>query len=317
MRHISIPCVTITEGLAAAKTGQTVLVSPGTYTEQLTITQNVTIASTLKNQAVVQPPSAMTADTNGLFTLVNVGGGANSVSIVNMGVSGPGPGGCDSINYGVFVTNANATIIGNNVASIRDTPYSGCQNGVAIRFGEQALSFVGHTGTIAYNTISDYQKGGIVVDGAGTNVNVLGNIVTGQNLAAVNGQNGIQISRGAIGLVNGNTATGNIYGTSLALDSADGILLYDVVGGVTVTNNIVSGNDEGIGLYSDGPTATNVVIKNNTANKNAVLGIHIDANSSRQHHLHEHSPEQCCGRLSRRETEARPPTIGDSRRRTH
>jgi hypothetical protein len=227
----------------------------------------------------------MTADSNGLFTLVNVGGGATSVSIVNMGVSGPGPGGCGSINYGVFVTNANAIIIGNNVVSIRDTPYSGCQNGIAIRFGSQGLSFVGHTGLIAYNTISDYQKGGIVVDGAGTNVNVLGNIVTGQNLAAVNGQNGIQISRGALSLVNGNTATGNIYGTSLALDSADGILLYDVVGGVTATNNTVSGNDEGIGLYTDttnytSQTATNETIQYNQAINNVYLGIHIDPFSS-------------------------------------
>ena len=52
------------------------------------------------------------------------------------------------------------------------------------------------------------------------------------------------------------------------------------MGGVTVTNNMVTGNDEGIGVYSDGPTATNVVIKNNTASRNAVLGIHIDANST-------------------------------------
>ena len=278
----AIPCKTITEGLAAAKAGQTVLVNSGTYTEQVTIAQNVTLASVLKNTAVVQAPSVLTADSNGLTTLVTVGGGATNASVVNMGVSGPGPSSCGSINYGVFVANASATIVGNNVLSIRDNPYSGCQNGVAIRFGSQGLGFVGHTGTIAYNTVTDYQKGGIVVDGAGTNVSVLGNLVTGQNQAGVNGQNGIQISRGALSLVNNNTATNNLYAnpaTPLNI-SADGILIYDIVGGVTVTNNIVTGNDEGIGVYSDGPAATNVVIKNNTASKNAVLGIHIDANST-------------------------------------
>jgi parallel beta-helix repeat protein len=276
----AVPCRTITEGLAAANTGQTVLVNSGSYTEQVSITQNITLASTLKNTAIVQAPAALTADSNGLFTLVNVGGGATA-TIVNMGVSGPGSSGCDSINYGVFVTNANATIVGNKVMSIRDTPYSGCQNGIAIRFGSKALGFVGHTGTIAYNTISDYQKGGIVVDGIGTNVNVVSNVVTGQNIPAVNGQNGIQISRGAFSLVNGNTVNGSVYGTSLASVSADGILLYDVVGGVTVTNNTVSGNDEGIGIYTDTTnytteTATNVTIQNNQAINNVYLGIHID-----------------------------------------
>jgi hypothetical protein len=277
-----IPCLTITEGLAAAKAGQTVLVNPGTYIEQFNITQNITLASATKNTAVVQAPAVLTADSNGLTTLVEVGGSATNVSIVNMAVSGPGPSSCGSINYGVFVTNANATIVGNRALSIRDNPYSGCQNGVAIRFGSQGLGFVGHTGTIAYNTIGDYQKGGIVVDGAGTNVSVVGNLVTGQNQAGVNGQNGIQISRGALGLVNTNTVSNNLYAspaTPLNV-SADGILIYDIVGGVTVTNNTVTGNDEGIGIYSDTTAATNVAITNNAVNTNAVLGIHVDANSS-------------------------------------
>ena len=120
------------------------------------------------------------------------------------------------------------------------------------------------------------------MDGAGTNVNVLGNLVTGQNQTLINGQNGIQMSRGALGLVNNNTVSDNIYAnpaTPLNV-SADGILLYDITGGVTVGNNTVTGNDEGIGIYSDATAATNAVVENNTANENAVLGIHVDANST-------------------------------------
>ena len=276
----AIPCITITEGLTTAKAGQTVLVNSGSYSEQLTITQNVTLASALKNTAVVQAPPVLTADANGLTTLLEVGGGATSVAIVNMGVRGPGPAEA-LLNYGVYVTSANATIVGNQVQSIRDATYSGGQHGIAIRFGSQASGFVGHTGSIAYNTVGDYQKGGIVVDGAGTNVNVLGNLVTGQNQTLINGQNGIQMSRGALGLVNNNTVSDNIYAnpaTPLNV-SADGILLYDITGGVTVGNNTVTGNDEGIGIYSDATAATNAVVENNTANENAVLGIHVDANS--------------------------------------
>jgi len=282
----AIPCKTITEGLAAAKSGQTVLVNPGTYTEQITITQNVTLASTTKNTAIVQAPAVLVPDPDLLSSgtsagqqtvLVNISGGATSAAIVNMGVRGPGPTSCGSIGYGVFVANANAIIAGNQVLEIRDNPYGGCQNGVAIRIGSQVFGFVGHTGTIAYNTVADYDKGGIVVDGAGTNVSVVGNVVTGQNTPSVSGQNGIQISRGALGAVTNNVVLNNLYAspaTPLNM-SADGILVYDITSGVTVTNNTVTGNDEGIGIYSDTNAATNVTVENNTVTKN-IVGIHTD-----------------------------------------
>ena len=277
----AIPCKTITEGLAAAKAGQTVLVKSGTYAEQLSIVKNVTLASILKNAAVIQAPAVLVPDSvNGFTAIVNVTGAVTDASIVNMGVRGPGPSSCGSITYGVFVANANATIVGNQVLTIRDNPFSGCQNGVAIRFGSRGLGFVGHTGMIAYNTVMDYNKGGIVVDGDGTNVSVVGNFIAGQNQTGVSGQNGIQISRGALGLVDGNTVSYNRYGDTPATQSAAGILVYNIVGGVTVTNNVLTGNDEGIGVYSDAPTATNVIIKNNTVSNNTVLGIHVDANSS-------------------------------------
>jgi hypothetical protein len=61
--------------------------------------------------------------------------------------------------------------------------------------------------------------------------------------------------------------------------SADGILVYDITNGVTVTNNTVTGNDEGIGIYSDTNAATNVTVENNTVTKN-IVGIHTDMFSS-------------------------------------
>jgi parallel beta-helix repeat protein len=283
------PCKTIAEGLSAAKTGQTVLVNPGSYAEQITITQNVTLASITKNTAVIRAPAvlvpdpelyATTTSTGQQTVLVNITGGATNVSVVNMGVRGPGPSSCGSIGYGIYIANANASILGNQVLSIRDEPYSGCQNGLGIRFGSRGFGFIGHSGIIAYNTINDYNKGGIVVDGDGTSVNVMGNVVIGQKTAAINGQNGIQISRGAYGLVDSNTVLNNRYADTPLSMSADGILIYDIANGVTVTNNTVTGNDEGIGVYSDVPTASLVVIKNNTVNNNPVVGIHTDASSS-------------------------------------
>jgi parallel beta-helix repeat protein len=123
------------------------------------------------------------------------------------------------------------------------------------------------------------------VDGTNTNVNVTANTVTGLLTTGIIGQNGIQISRGAKGTVDGNTVSGFTYGSTISLLSATGILVYDETGGVTITNNHVTGNDEGIGVYTDAAydsssnpvqVATTAVIKNNQVNGNVYLGIHID-----------------------------------------
>lgn len=278
------PCKTIGWGLqiAAALGQQLVLAKPGTYTEQVTITQNVTLTSTTPYGAVIQAPPTLTVTTdptgggNNYAAIVSVG--AANVNISNMTVQGPGPSGCGSLHYGIFVTSGSATVTGNQLLHIRDNPYSGCQNGVAVRFGSKYYGYVA-SGTITNNVIADYQKGGIVVDGPTTNVIVSGNTVTGQNVAGVNGQNGIQISRGATSAVTGNTVSKNLYGSSVCTVSADGILLYDETGGVLVTSNKVTANDEGIGVYSDSSAMSNAYITSNQVFANVYLGIHIDPNS--------------------------------------
>lgn len=287
------PCLTITGGVTAAKAGQTVLVFPGTYTEQVSITKSITLSSVTPYGAVIQAPVMPTFEK----TLLTIDGGISGVVVSNMTISGPvETDGCGNTQgtylvYGIFVKNADASIINNKILNIApaNSSLDGCQYGVGIRFGSRALAYIGHTGTISNNIVSGYAKGGIVVDGDGTNVTLSKNTVTGLQVVNVVGQNGIQISRGATGTVDSNTVSGNIYGVTLQDLSADGILLYDVVGGVTVTNNSVSGNDEGIGVYSDAAydsssnpvqVATKVSIKNNHATNNVYLGIHIDPFSS-------------------------------------
>lgn len=286
-------CQTITDGLAVAKAGQTVLVYPGTYIEQLTIDKNVALVSAVKNAAVIQAPNGvkLTADNDGLETLVTITGGINA-TVKDMSIAGPiFADSCSDNIYGIFVKNASATITGNRIDAIQQSNSSlwGCQPGVAVRFGSRALRYVGHTGSISNNTITAPSKGGIVVDGDNTSVTVSGNTITGLNVVGVIGQNGIQISRGAFANVTGNTVSGFRYSDTLMNLSAAGILLYDTNGGVQVTNNTVTGNDEGIGVYhspralpdGSGPDysvqfTTGVVIKQNQASNNTYIGIHID-----------------------------------------
>jgi hypothetical protein len=283
-------CQTIADGVIKATPGQTVLVSPGTYLEQITITKNISLVSSVKNLAIIDAPAntKLIADADGQAALVTVSGGATSVTVKDMFLAGPMfADSCADTMYGIYVKNANATITGNKIDAIRQANSNlwGCQPGVGIRFGSRALAYVGHTGTIAGNIITGPAKAGVVVDGTNTNVNVTGNTVTGLLTTGIIGQNGIQISRGAKGSVDSNTVSGFTYGATFSSLSAAGILVYDATGGVTVTNNVVSGNDEGIGVYTDPAydsssnplqVATTTAIKNNKANGNVYLGIHID-----------------------------------------
>ena len=287
----SAPCKSITAGIKAATAGQTVLVSSGTYVEQVSIKTSITLTSVTPYGAVIQAPSTLTPEK----TLLTIDGGVSGVVVSNMTIRGPVEtnGSCDASVFGIFVKNADATITGNQVLNIApaDKALDGCQYGVGIRFGSRALGYKGHTGNISNNIVSGYAKAGIVADGDLTNVTISKNVVTGLSIPNVVGQNGIQVSRGAIGTVDSNVVSGNIYGSTLLLESADGIVLYDNSGSVTVTNNTVSGNDEGIGVYTDaaysGPSnndpvqvATHVAIKNNRVINNVYLGIHIDPFSS-------------------------------------
>jgi hypothetical protein len=163
------------------------------------------------------------------------------------------------------------------IHDIGESPLNGAQHGVGIYFAFGS----GSTGTIKRNTIARYQKGGIVVNGAGSSAQILGNTVTGEGPVGYTAQNGIQIGFGATGSIVGNTVTGNSY-TGTSTDAA-GILLAggpgyggDYVTGVSITRNTVTGNDVGIYLSNidasfnapAGPTGNSVV--NNTISNDAV-----------------------------------------------
>ncbi len=144
--------------------------------------------------------------------IVIVNGGDN-VEITGFTITGPGPSGCGSIRYGIFVRDgAHANIHDNLVQDIRDDvlPLSGCQNGVGIGVGRQVWGLSGDA-EIVNNTIVGHQKGGIVIDNAGSFAHIEGNTVTGIGTTAIIAQNGIQVSRGATATLLGNTVTGHSF----------------------------------------------------------------------------------------------------------
>jgi hypothetical protein len=195
--------------------------------------------------------------------------GAHNVTIRHFTITGPGDGGCDSLEYGVRIDEGGSAIVtDNHITQIRDAPFSGCQNGVGVLVGRNVNNTMG-SGSVVHNLIDNYQKGGIVVDGQlasgapASHADVAYNEIDGIGPTAAIAQNGIQVSRGAYADVHHNVVKDNIY--SLFTVSDEAILLYQVNSSQTrIHHNHVYNNNDGIGLY----TTTNIEVGWNRSHDN-------------------------------------------------
>lgn len=257
--------------VTAAVSGDTIIVCPGTYVEQVTIPagkDGLTISSQGNQDAIIKAPIVMVD----VKAIVRVNGATN-VTISGFTITGPGGGGCDSIRYGVRVdSSGSATIRGNHITMIHDTPFSGCQNGNAIQVGRW---FEGQTGTatIRDNLINHYQKTGIVVDNVGSYADIENNTIIGVGPTLAIAQNGIQVSRGASAEVKHNDVSGNVY--TPESDASTGILLYQA-GALDVSHNRVSASEVGIYLFD----VDDASVSHNRSDNNTYDGIYADPDSS-------------------------------------
>lgn len=237
---------TIQAAVDAAEPGDTILVAPGVYTEQVTFGEDkddITLRAR-NSRAVIQAPVELTGEQ----AIVTVDG-ADGVTVSGFTISGPGET-ANGLEFGVVVVNGgSATITDNVITAIRNDPLDGIQLGVAVYVAAdgQATSAV-----IRDNTITDYQKGGVVVDGEGATVVVAGNTITGSGPTALIAQNGVQVSDGATAAVVDNRISGNAYtGTDF---SATGVLV-DTAGGVLVSGNRVFDNQIGLLVFDSAGVA--------------------------------------------------------------
>jgi nitrous oxidase accessory protein NosD len=239
---------TIQSAVNAAVAGDTINVCPGTYAEQIVIfgtdKNNVRLRSVAVWQAVIRAPAVLAPDGPALAKTILRVDQAQNVQILGFTITGPGPGPCDSLQFGVKVHGGgSADILGNHITHIRDDPLSGCQNGVAVQVGNTFEATVG-SARIVGNVIDDYNKNGITVDDAPSHAEIAYNRIIGAGPTMVTAQNGIQVSRGATANVRDNFVSGNDYTGSSEV--ASGILLFEP-GVVTVDSNTVNSN--GVGIF--------------------------------------------------------------------
>ena len=196
-----------------------------------------------------------------------------------------------SLYYGVFVNGdagpVSVDVLSSWIHTIGDLPLNGNQRGVGIYYRAYFLGGSA-TGKLSGNIIETYQKGGVVVNGVGSNVIVSNNIVNGLGPVNFIAQNGIQFGYGSSGSAMKNTVTGHSYtGTSTV---SGGIVVVGGPGygtcpdgnpcaftvGIQVVQNKVINNDVGVFLTnideSGGAPAdqTNVKVVNNIISDEAI-----------------------------------------------
>jgi hypothetical protein len=288
---------TISEAVSSVPGGSTIYVCPGTYAEQVLITKKLTLtgvsadglagASAMgpNNPVIVSPSGGVLPNTTDLFnnpngqptaaqilvqTPPNSLASPISVSISNITVDGSNNGlnSCATDLVGIYYQNAWGTI-DHVTARFQELPPEdfGCQDGLAIYVQSGYDTGGTATVTVENNSVHDYDKNGITMDGTGSVGTVTGNYVVGIGATPLIAQNGIQVSDGASGKVSLNTVTDDVYvnpsGCSLTAPpycyTASGILLYDSGGTslspISITGNTVSNTQGAIVTYTDG-TAT-------------------------------------------------------------
>ncbi|MEZ6073122.1 MAG: right-handed parallel beta-helix repeat-containing protein [Pirellulales bacterium] len=254
----------IQRGVDAATGGDTVYVEAGTFTEQVSISKDITLEGQGAGATMIQSPTSL------LNSFTYAGSTKQAVvtvesataTITALTVDGDGQGaavtpGNDFVGIGIH--NADALIDGVEVTAVRDNPLNGNQRGRAIFVGNDTGT---HTVTVQNSDIKDYQKNGIDARGSGLTLNVLDNTITGAGDTTLIAQNGIVVLGGVDALIDGNTISGHMYsGVSGGSDpftdtQSTGILTFDA-GIVTVNDNDVDGNDIGVYAWGDMIDVTN------------------------------------------------------------
>lgn len=267
------PGMSIQQAVDAAVSGDTINVAAGTYTEQVFIGKSLHLIGENRDTTIIQAPATIPVASSPDSTVVKIFGAGVDVELTGFTIAGPGPGGCGTIGEGIVVRDdAHANIHDNKILDIRDEPFSGCQNGVAIMVGRTSWSTSG-TADITNNIISGFQKNGIAVINTGSSANISGNTITGAGATTVIAQNGIQISGGASATITGNTVE-DISWTLNASWVSTGFLLSDA-GTVNMSGNTIS--DTQVGVYSintDGTYSNNIITATSAGTGTPPAGIY-------------------------------------------
>jgi len=270
---------TISAAVSAVSAGSTVEVCPGTYAEQVTITEALTLVGVAQGSAdqvvITVPDDGLVANAASIFgqpvaaqLLIQ---SASPVNITNIAVDGTGGDmACVSNTWiaGIFYTSTSSGTL--NKVRASNQIDGGCGVAIWAENGDTENQSVTIENSSAYNV----DNAGIFTASGGTpslSVNLIGNVVNASGVAGIVAQNVTGqirtniISNTSIGVF-GNAAGINIAGNTVV---ASGYGIYLVQGG-TATGNNVSGSNTGVLLAAPGAT-----VKNNRVVSSAGVGLEL------------------------------------------
>ena len=252
---------TIQKGIDAASNGDTVLVSPGTYSENInfngkliTVTGSGRPATTIIDGGQKAPVVIfLSAETNEAvlsgFTITN--GFANPDNPVT-----------DS-GGGIYVGTSSPTISGNVITQNASCGEGG---GIAVNFGSPII----RNNVISHNSqkgcTGGLGGGGISVAGAGF-AQILSNTISDNSMDNSNSGGGINLFVAGTPLIRNNIISGNSAGAGIPGSRGGGVFVSGTT--VTMSQNLVIGNKagEGGGIYVE-PDSTGAIFVDNTVAAN-------------------------------------------------
>jgi len=299
---------TIQSAINGSPPGTVIDVCPGTYLEQISINETLTLHGVLlpgASGAVIAAPSggmvqnATDLDTGApIAAQVLVYGPGISVAISDLAVDGANNGisGCSPDLQGILFQNASGVI--NHITTrnqyLAGSGLGGCQSGegIYVQTASGDLSNV----TVENSSVHAYQKNGITGNDSGTTLQVVANRVQGLGLVPAGdaAQNGIQLGFGAKGSITANFVVDDVYGDPASY-IATGILLYDTASSAVLVNANDVANTQGAVVVATDQSNANwlgngVTVKANnifaTANYDAI-DVCTDSNSILNNNLYD------------------------------
>ena len=308
--HVPGQYATIQSAIDAAPTGATIVVAPGTYTEQVSISKSVSLRGAGASATIIQAPQTLVPEPNVVVDpalgigqemsgLVVVGNHAD-VAISGVSVTGPVP--CGAV-VGVWVTRGANLVLTDSTVSDVIAADPACSNTWGIIFGANPrIAFDGNPGTYAtgqvrYTTVDTFRNAGLLAiaprGGPATTVTFSDNTVLAGIDVANQGTPAVYVLANAVAQISGNTVVGGrcTFGGGCGPDflnqfQAAAVAVWTGVDGTVVTDNVISGSD--IGFIGN---RTRVKFSRNTVTDNKYLGVaFVDVHASTSNNVISGSP---------------------------
>lgn len=257
------PYSTITPAISRVVNGGKILVSAGTYEEQLTLNnKSVSILGSGKDNTFINSPATLSLSFSTSYPYKCIIAAINNSTLVvkDLTVNGLGRGNANNRFTGIGFRNSQGTVQNCKILDIKDTPFSGVQHGVGIySYNDDAVA---RNIYVINNEIIGFQKTAIALNASDTNplsVNIQGNEIIGYGATNITAQNGIQTYGAQInGTVQSNSVTGIGYsGSGWVATSILNFYSYIAISSNTVT-------DGHVGIY-------NIDASANIANNNLFI----------------------------------------------